>query len=453
MPTLFYHKSTVIGKLHAYFSSYFQKLTRPTARLLTWIAVAMIAVQGVPSLRWLYTHFLAGIHQRSLEAFYYACKHSGMEACDFASATIEKVLAILPEELMGYPCFLLLDDTLLPKFGRTFDYAKTLFDHAAKEKSHRYVNGHCFVSLSLGFPMFLGKENLVEWITVPLCCRMWTGQKTKLEMADSMVRKAMESLGNRNVVLLCDSWYATKSTFSLVQSIPNLEITCNVRCNAQMNRLEIVRKGTRGPLPKYGKRVYLDDVVGNPVRIGDFTVSCMEVTAEISNRQKVCAFVTATEAGSKRLFFSTLSMDALNLEELPPVQEDLFRWSRPEEREHRYILNYLVYRQRWPIETGFYEMKTFWDLGAYMVRRAQSVETLLNLVHITYAAMKILPWTCRELSEFRWSSPQDVRHCISEQIHEQRILSKTLESLDFGEFFYKVRNRLVSLMCRYDDTA
>ncbi len=81
MPTLFYHKSTVIGKLHAYFSSYFQKLTRPTARLLIWIAIAMIAVQGVPSLRWLYEHFLAGFHQRSLEAFYYACKHSGKPIC------------------------------------------------------------------------------------------------------------------------------------------------------------------------------------------------------------------------------------------------------------------------------------------------------------------------------------------------------------------------------------
>ena len=453
MPTLFYHKLTIIGKLHEYFSPYFRTLTRPTAQLLAWITIAMIALQGVPSLRRLYLRFLSGIHNKSLEALYYACKHANLDASDFAAATIQKVLSLLPPELEHYPCFLLLDDTLIPKFGKSFDHVRTLFDHAAKEKHRRYINGHCFVSLSLGFPMFQGRERFVEWITVPLCCRVWDGQKTKLDLADSMVRKAMKSMGNRRTVLLCDSWYATKSTFSMVQSIPSLEIVCNVRCNARMHRLEITRKGTRGPLPKQGELIHAEDITSHSIRLGDLTVTSLEVTAEIANRQKVYAFVTTSESGSKRLFFSTLSRDALNLEEFPPAQMDLYHWSRPEVREHRHVLNYLVYSQRWAIETGFYEMKAFWDLEAYMVRRAKSMETLGNLIHVAYAAMRILPWTCEELSHLRWCSPQDVRYAISEQIHEQRILCKTLRCLDFGEFFDIMHSRMASLICRYKNTA
>jgi len=88
-----------------------------------------------------------------------------------------------------------------------------------------------------------------------------------------------------------------------------------------------------------------------------------------------------------------------------------------------------------------------------MVRCVEAIETILNMIHVTHAAMRILPWAEEELSSLRQLSPQKVRYILSEQINEQRILCKSLLELDFGEFFHVLRDKLWSLVCRYSDAA
>lgn len=52
----------------------------------------------------------------------------------------------------------------------------------------------------------------------------------------------------------------------------------------------------------------------------------------------------------------------------------------------------LLYSFRWNIETSYYEQTTFWSFCNYMVRSYQGIEMLVNLINISYCAMKILPY-------------------------------------------------------------
>ena len=59
---------------------------------------------------------------------------------------------------------------------------------------------------------------------------MWKKEKSKLELAASMVRQVMPVFSSqKNVVILCDSWYAKKDLVSVVDEYPNLDVICNAR--------------------------------------------------------------------------------------------------------------------------------------------------------------------------------------------------------------------------------
>ena len=77
------------------------------------------------------------------------------------------------------------------------------------------------------------------------------------------------------------------------------------------------------------------------------------------------------------------------------------------------------YNFRWNIEISYYEQKTFWSLGSYMVRSKKGIELLVNLINISYCAMKILPYQEEEFSKYRTESVQEIRFALSEQIRQQ----------------------------------
>lgn len=116
---------------------------------------------------------------------------------------------------------------MVSKFGKKFEDVSKLFDHAAHNGSN-YLNGHCFVSLMLCIPVW--KNSRIVYLSVPLGYRMWHKNETKLELAASMVRQTMPSFsGKRNVILLCDSWYAKKNLTCVADEYPNLDLICNAR--------------------------------------------------------------------------------------------------------------------------------------------------------------------------------------------------------------------------------
>lgn len=63
------------------------------------------------------------------------------------------------------------------------------------------------------------------------------------------------------------------------------------------------------------------------------------------------------------------------------------------------------------IKISYYEQKTFWSFCAYMVRSRKGIEMLVNLINISYCAMKILPvrarpWRANKEKHLRDFSPR-----------------------------------------------
>ena len=140
------------------------------------------------------------------------------------------------------------------------------------------------------------------------------------------------------------------------------------------------------------------------------------VLTNIFGKKEVLAYVTSPEKGSssRRLFFSTVSPEQLQLSCTWQEKSQLNQTGQP----------YAVYPPdvvcfRWDIEVNYYEQKTIWSLCSYMVRSRKGIEMLVNLVNITYCAMKLLPYQEETFSKYRAASVQEFRFALSEQIRQQ----------------------------------
>lgn len=90
----------------------------------------------------------------------------------------------------------------------------------------------------------------------------------------------------------------------------------------------------------------------------------------------------------------------------------------------------MLYVFRWDIEVNYYEQKTFWSLCSYMVRSRKGIEMLVNLVNITYCAMKLLPYQEETFSKYRAASVQEFRFALSEQIRQQVFYAIFMEKVE-----------------------
>ena len=121
------------------------------------------------------------------------------------------------------------------------------------------------------------------------------------------------------------------------------------------------------------------------------------------------------DSSTRRLFFSTVFPQQLEIfcayQEKSPLNQTGSGWMQ--------YIPILIYTFRWNIEVSYYEQKTFWSLCSYMVRSWKGIEMLVNLINITYCAMKILPYQDEVFSKYRTESVQEFRFALSSQIREQ----------------------------------
>ena len=94
------------------------------------------------------------------------------------------------------------------------------------------------------------------------------------------------------------------------------------------------------------------------------------------------------------------------------------------------LLPLLLYSFRWNIETSYYEQKTFWSLCNYMVRSCKGIEMLVNLINISYCAMKILPYQNEHFSKYRTKSVQEFRFELSQGIRSQIFFATFVKNIE-----------------------
>ena len=387
----------------------------------------MLAVESADSIRSLHKHFLSKVTEKSLNAFYYVCSYAKIDCSKFMNITARLAMQMIPERLCNEPVFLCVDDTMVAKFGQKFEHVSKLFDHAAHNGSN-YLNGHCFVSLMLCVPVW--KKNRIVYLSVPLGYRMWTKEVSKLELAADMVRTVMPEFEHKHqVLLLFDSWYAKGALVCLADEYKNLDIICNARYDSAIYDLPQAPTGKRGRPAKRGKRLsILEDFSLSAEKIGDYYVSVRKVLTNLFGDRCVHAYVTAgsntTEPRSR--FFSTIAPEDIRMacawQEKAPLNQTGNNWMQ-------YIPLFL-YAFRWNIEVSYYEQKTFWSLCSYMIRSKKGIETMVNLINISYCAMKILPYTDETFSQYKDTSVQEFRFALSQQINQQVIFATFVKNVE-----------------------
>ena len=380
------------------------------------LILSMPAVESADSIRPLYRHFLPGITDKSLNAFYYACSYAEIDCSRFMNITASMALRIIPDSLKSQPVFLCIDDTMVSKSGKKFENVSKLFDHAAHNGSN-YLNGHCFVSLLLCVPVW--NKGRTIYRPVPLGYRMWQKKESKLGLAASMVRHVMPEFNTKkNAIILCDSWYAKKDLVCIVDEFPNLEVVCNARHDPVIYDLAPRPTGRRGRPPKHGRRLSIESGFSlSGKKVGSYYTGVRRVLTNIFGTREVMAYVTSSEreGGSRRLFFSAVF----------PAQLQIFcAWQEkaPLNQTGSGRMKYIplfFYALRWNIEAGYYEQKTFWPLCSCMVRSRKGIEMPVNLINIAYCGMKLLPYQDETFAKYRAGSVQEFRFVLSGQIRKQ----------------------------------
>mgnify|MGYP002526309696 CR=1 FL=1 len=387
----------------------------------------MLAMESAGSIRSLFRYFLSGITQKSLNAFYYACSYARVDYSRFMNVTAKLALNLVPDFLKSQPVFLCIDDTMVSKFGRKFEDVSKLFDHAAHNGSN-YLNGHCFVSLMLCVPIWNNRK--VIYLAVPLGYRMWQKSISKLELAADMVRQVMpEFQEKKNVIILCDSWYVKQNLVSIVEEYPNLDLIGNARSDSVLYDLAPEPTGHRGRPAKHGRRLSIEnDFTLSDGKIGDYYTGVRRVLTNIFGAREVLAYVTSSgkDTGTRRLFFSTVFPEQLQIfctwQEKTPLNQTGSNWMKS--------IPLFLYSFRWNIEVSYYEQKTFWSLCNYMLRSRKGIEMLVNLINISYCAMKLLPYQEDIFSKYQSESVQEFRFALSEQIRQQIFYATFVKSIE-----------------------
>lgn len=97
--------------------------------------------------------------------------------------------------------------------------------------THRESANIDLTSLMLCVPVW--NRDKISYLAVPLGYRIWQKKESKLELAASMVRHVMpEFSSQKNVIILCDSWYTKQNLVSIVKEYPNLDLIENARADS-----------------------------------------------------------------------------------------------------------------------------------------------------------------------------------------------------------------------------
>ncbi|NCE77240.1 hypothetical protein D1157_20280, partial [Anaerotruncus sp. X29] len=214
-----------------------------------------------------------------------------------------------------------------------------------------------------------------------------------------------------------------------VDDYPNLGLIGSARSDSVIYDLAPVSTGKRGRPAKHGRRLSIDtDFALSDRKVGGYYTGCRRVLTNIFGAKEVLAYVTSPsrEGGTRRLFFSTVFPSQLQFfcawQEKAPL-------SQTGSGQMEYIPLFL-YSFRWNIEVSYYEQKSFWSLCSYMVRSRKGIEMLVNLINISYCAMKLFPYMEETFSQYRGGSVQEIRFALSIRIRQQVFYANLVQNIE-----------------------
>jgi len=151
---------------------------------------------------------------------------------------------------------------------------------------------------------------------------------------------------------------------------------------------------------------------------------------------------------SYKLFISTVMPEQLG--KMFPVLDEKVIEKMPQERIQS-LLPYMLYRFRWSIEVVFYEQKTFWSFGKYMLRSAMGIENYVNILNISYTCTKLLPWVDSNFAELKSESSQNTKYILSHYIHRDILFASFASDTENANKYFQpaksLKQRLLDKLC------
>ncbi|MDO4975377.1 MAG: transposase [Alphaproteobacteria bacterium] len=318
-----------------------------------------------------------------------------------------------------------LDDSLSIKAGTHFEGIKNLFDHTNR-KNQKYVLAHDIVTILSAIPIV--DNNIKDYIEIPVASKVKEENETKLEIASNLVTKIYNHFHEKMNLLFCfDSWFP-KGIFLKTLIDLNVDIICSVKSNTVLYEPEPSNsKNKRGPKSKHGRKLNIkdsNDFKLIPIPNSHIMMSARPVKSRLFGDKLVYALVTYfPKKKSYHLFICT----NINI-------VDQFDFSFIAEEEAKKFVNtnsnfiiYAIYKERWKIETTFYQQKKFWGIDKYMVRSFVGIENIVNILNLTYAIMSMIPYIDNNFIKLKNKSNQIKRYEIGIRIYELIILNKIIE--------------------------
>lgn len=404
-------KST-LKTLKKYLFEYRKVFYKRSFELFVLMVISIITMQKIQSIKFIYERFISKFWNKNLNSFYFFLNDKNHSIDEIMRVTTKIAISKLPlEDRENTSIFLTIDDTLQPKFGEKFENRYKLFDHA-KHNGNNYMNGHCIVSLAITIP--IKGESGTNYLTLPIGYKIYDKSCTKLELAKNMISAIMPELTDFQVILLCDSWYTKKVLLGLLKNYTNLEIIGALRSDTVLYDLKPDPTGKRGRPRKKGERLNYKDF--KYVKKDEFYIATVKCLTNLHD-EPVIITVTIKDLdtfSSVRLYLSSIELDSIKT-----------TTCKNSEKNSSNI--YDVYKLRWNIEVMFYQQKLFWSLGAYMIRKKVAIEKYINLIGVAYSAVILLPFINPAFEEYKFHSPQEIKHVFSEAIREELFFSNLLK--------------------------
>ncbi|OCL26231.1 hypothetical protein U472_09470 [Orenia metallireducens] len=416
--------------LKQYLLKYRSIFTKPSFQIFHWLVLAIISMEEIRSINFLYDNFISKYSNKALNSFYYFLSYTNFSIEKLMLCTLRIVLNLINVSQRDTTIFLSIDDTLQAKYGNKFDCYYRIFDHTSRTGSS-YLKGHCFVSLVINIP--LKHKGQIRYLSLPIGYKLYDKSKSKLELASKLIDTVMNLLESYQVILLCDSWYTKGSVLNTVSSYDNLDLIGAVRKDTAIFDLPPKHNGKRGRPRLRGDK--LDIHAFSYEKANKYFISTRKVMTRLF---KVPVYITVTtkdidKFSSTRLFICTITPDEINIFKNHDVEKTKY-----DNTDFKQV-PLCAYNIRWNIEVIFYQHKFFWSFGNYMVRNKKAIERYVNLLAITYTFVSVLPFIDLKFEQYKFKSPQVIKRTIADRLTKELIFDSFVSSLESSKIYSKIQ--------------
>ncbi|SNY27746.1 transposase, IS4 family [Orenia metallireducens] len=423
--------------LKQYLLQYGSIFTKPSFKIFHWLILAIISIEEIRSIKFLYDNLISKYSDRALNSFYYFLSYTNFSIEKLMICTLRIVLDLINVSQRDTTIFLSIDDTLQAKYGNKFDCHYKLFDHTSRTGSS-YLKGHCFVSLVINIPLkYKGK---IRYLSLPVGYKLYDKSKSKLELASELIDITMPLLKGYQVILLCDSWYTKASVLKTVSSYDNLDLIGAVRKDTAIFDLPPQHNGKRGRPRIRGNK--LDIHTFSYEKVNEYFMSTRKVMTRLF---KVPVYITVTTKdidnfSSTRLLICTINPDEINIFKSCDVEKT--KYDNTDFKQ----LPLCAYNIRWNIEVIFYQHKFFWSFGNYMMRNKKAIERYVNLLAISYTFVLVLPFIDQKFDKYKFKSPQVIKRVVADKLTKELIFDSFVSSLESNKIYSKVQKAINSFL-------